>query len=69
MSATSITFNFVLIKFFILHVYSMVTRLMKKIRLNVQKVGSGQVTGKWTTTELWTTKVTFHLQYALIAVT
>ena len=34
---------------------------MKKIRLNVQKVGSGQVTGKSTTTELWMTKVKFYL--------
>lgn len=47
--------------FFHLHVFSTVTRSMKKIRLNAQKVGNGQVTGKSTTTELWTTKVKFYL--------
>ena len=39
----------------------MVTRSMKKERLNVLKAGSGLVPGKLMTTELWTTKVRLYL--------
>lgn len=39
----------------------MVTRSMKKERLNVLKAGSGLVPGKLMTTELWTTKVRLKL--------